>query len=295
MLAMKQFNLVGGCCLSLALHAGLFLFAPAFSSSYQPPPETVTEAELIELEVPTPPVQPALKQPGLAENDTRAVAANSIYDATKIAPLDMRRIDGAVEKMSAGLSVQLPAPVLQLPTQKQPLDPTLFVSPAPREELDAAAAIVEQSLSAPGLLAGKDKHVGWGEVRIGDKQAPSRLGLSDLARQPTPQLSSRVSTASIVPPLSLKHFGIQGPVAKREPLFRPLPPKVHVQMESEITLKFWVRPDGVVGRIIPERKGDAALEAAAIRYLERWRFTPLPMHESQVEQWGIITVRFLPS
>jgi TonB family protein len=67
-----------------------------------------------------------------------------------------------------------------------------------------------------------------------------------------------------------------------------------VQAESEITLKFWVRPDGVVSRVLPERKGDTVLEAAAIRYLEGWRFTPLSLQEPQVEQWGLITVRFLP-
>jgi TonB family protein len=49
----------------------------------------------------------------------------------------------------------------------------------------------------------------------------------------------------------------------------------------------------VVSRVLPERKGDTALEVAAIRYLEGWRFTPLPPHESQVEQWGTITIRFL--
>lgn len=293
---MKQFNLIAGCCLSLVLHAGLFLFAPAFSSSYQPPPDTVTEAELVELQVPIPPaLQSAPEQPELAEDDTRTTEAGLGYDAAKIAPPDMRRIDGAVEKMSAGLSAQFPTPVLELPTQRQPVDPTLFEPPPPLENHDVTAAILEQSLLASGSLVGKDKHVGWGEVRMGEKQVPSRLGLPGSDRQPVPQVLPQVPSAHIAPPLSLKRFGIHGPVAKREPRFRPLPPKVHVQMESEITLKFWVRPDGVVGRIIPERKGDAALEAAAIRYLERWRFTPLPLHESQVEQWGIITVRFLPS
>jgi TonB family protein len=87
--------------------------------------------------------------------------------------------------------------------------------------------------------------------------------------------------------------GIQGPAAKREPLYRPPLPQVQVATESEITLKFWVRPDGVVSRVLPERKGDTALEATAMRYLEGWRFTPLAPQEPQVEQWGTITVRFL--
>lgn len=292
---MKQFNLIAGCCLSLAVHAALFLFAPAFSASYQPPPDTATDAELIALDVPIPPaVQPAPPQPESAADDAHALSARSRYDAAKIAPPDMRRINGAVEKMSAGLSAQFPAPMLQLPTQTQQVDPSLWVPP-PLAGRDVSTAILEQSSAASGVLPGVDKYIGWGEVRMGDKQAPSRSGLSDLPRQPGLQVLPQVSPVPDPPPLSLKRFGIQGPVAKREPLFRPAPPKVHVQMESAITLKFWVRPDGVVGRIIPERKGDTALEAAAIRYLERWRFTPLPLHESQVEQWGVITVRFLPS
>jgi hypothetical protein len=30
-----------------------------------------------------------------------------------------------------------------------------------------------------------------------------------------------------------------------------------------------------------------------MRYLEGWRFTPFSPQEPQVEQWGMITVRFL--
>ena len=88
-------------------------------------------------------------------------------------------------------------------------------------------------------------------------------------------------------------FGIQGPVATREAISQPALPEVVVRTESEITLKFWVGPDGGVSRIVPVRKGDAALEAAAIRYLRGWRFTPLSPYEAQEEQWGTMTVRFL--
>ena len=88
-------------------------------------------------------------------------------------------------------------------------------------------------------------------------------------------------------------LGIEGPAARREPLSRPPLPEVVVVRDSEITLKFWVRPDGTVSRIVTVRKDNAALEAAAIRYLSGWRFSPLRPHEAQEEQWGTITVRFL--
>jgi len=48
-----------------------------------------------------------------------------------------------------------------------------------------------------------------------------------------------------------------------------------------------------VSRIVTVRKDNTALEAAAIRYLAGWRFSPLLPHEPQEEQWGTITVRFL--
>jgi TonB family protein len=152
-------------------------------------------------------------------------------------------------------------------------------------------AIIEQALQSPGVPSGETKHLEWGAVRLEDKQIPSRLELPTVDQR----LIARnlPVTPSPRPALPPPQFGIQGPVARREPLYRPALPEVQVQAESDITLKFWVRPDGVVSRVLPERKGDAALEVAAMRYLEGWRFTPLPPHESQVEQWGTITIRFL--
>lgn len=294
---MKQFNLVGGCCLSLVLHASLFIFAPGFSSPYQPEADTATEAELIEIEVPLPPVlqPPPLSQPTAIEDTSPALADVPSYDATKIVPPDVSRIDGAVDRMSAGLAAQFTLPAIQLPAHLPSEEEALSLSPPPLEAPDMTSAILEQSLLTPGVLVGNDKQTGWGEAHVGDKQAPSRLGLPEPDLQRVAQVLSTIPPATVPSIAPQQHFGIQGPVAKREPLSRPSIPKVHVQIESAITLKFWVRPDGVVGRIIPERKGDTALEAAAIRYLEGWRFTPLPLHEPQVEQWGIITVRFLPS
>ena len=292
---MIRFNLIGGCFLSFALHAGLFFLAPGLSFQFTPPPEAPTDAELVELDVPIPPTLqlPPPEQVPVLDDDSQAVPTIPTYDATKIAPPDMQRINGAIEKMSAGLSAQLPLPVLQLPTRSQLEQTALSVPPPALESPDLTLAMLEQSMLAPGLAAGRDKQIGWGQVRIGEKKRPSRLGLPKLDQQ---LISRAVPTAPpvSVPPLPLQQrFGIQGPAAKREPLYRPSPPKVQVQVESDITLKFWVRPDGVVSRIVTERKGDTALEAAAIRYLEGWRFTPLPLHEPQVEQWGTLTVRFL--
>lgn len=87
-------------------------------------------------------------------------------------------------------------------------------------------------------------------------------------------------------------LGIKGPLATRKILERPNPPSVKVKMEAEIELTLYVLPNGTVDRVIPSVKGDAELERIAIQYLKQWRFVALPKDRPQIEQSGIIPVRF---
>jgi hypothetical protein len=47
-----------------------------------------------------------------------------------------------------------------------------------------------------------------------------------------------------------------------------------------------------VDRIVPTIKGDTELERIAIQYLKEWRFLPLPKDRPQVEEWGVIPMKF---
>jgi TonB family protein len=85
---------------------------------------------------------------------------------------------------------------------------------------------------------------------------------------------------------------IKGPASERKVIFQPPPPSVTVESESEIELRFWILPNGAVGRVVPVKKSDPRLEALVINYLRHWRFTPLPPDTVQDEQWGIIPFRF---
>jgi hypothetical protein len=85
---------------------------------------------------------------------------------------------------------------------------------------------------------------------------------------------------------------IQGPAAERQVIFQPPPPSVPVESESNIELRFWILPNGAVGRVVPVKKSDPRLEAIVISYLRHWRFTPLPPDSPQDEQWGIIPFTF---
>ena len=86
---------------------------------------------------------------------------------------------------------------------------------------------------------------------------------------------------------------IRGPVAGRELVYRPPPPTPLRGAEGEIKLKFWVLPDGTVGRIVLLVRGDLSLETTAIRNLKRWKFNTLPPSARVPEQWGTMRFRFL--
>jgi TonB family protein len=87
-------------------------------------------------------------------------------------------------------------------------------------------------------------------------------------------------------------LGIKGSLAARKILERPNLPPVKVKVEGEIELTFWVLPNGIVDRAIPSVKGDTELERIAIQYLKQWRFAPLPKDQPQVEEWGVIPIKF---
>ena len=87
-------------------------------------------------------------------------------------------------------------------------------------------------------------------------------------------------------------LGMKGPVVSRKILEKPGLPQAKIKVEAEIELTFYVLPDGRVDRVIPTVRGDAELERIAIQYLKQWRFAPLPKDQPQVEQSGVIPIKF---
>lgn len=79
---------------------------------------------------------------------------------------------------------------------------------------------------------------------------------------------------------------------ERNPKVQPLPENTS-DVEATITIRFEVKPDGTLGRIIPLRKMNPELEREVIRTLRSWRFSRLPSGVPQQSQWGIITFRFV--
>jgi TonB family protein len=79
---------------------------------------------------------------------------------------------------------------------------------------------------------------------------------------------------------------------ERNPMVQPLPDNT-TDSEATITIRFEVKPDGSLGRIIPLKKMNPDLEREVMRTLRSWRFSRLPSGVPQQSQWGTITFRFV--
>lgn len=78
----------------------------------------------------------------------------------------------------------------------------------------------------------------------------------------------------------------------RSLMVQPLPSN-NTNTDGVISVRFEVRPDGTVGRIIPLRKMNPELEQEVQRTLRNWKFSRLPAGAPQQAQWGTITFRFV--
>jgi len=79
---------------------------------------------------------------------------------------------------------------------------------------------------------------------------------------------------------------------ERNPMVQPLPNNT-TNEEATITIRFEVKPDGSMGRIIPLKKMNPELEREVMSTLRSWRFSRLPSGVPQQSQWGTITFRFV--
>ena len=90
---------------------------------------------------------------------------------------------------------------------------------------------------------------------------------------------------------------IEGPAGKREIIFKPasltVPRSLYGGREEYIVkLKFFISNDGVVHDIEPiVSSGYPEIDLKAMRFLRKWRFSPLSLAENDKSTWGIVKVR----
>jgi len=81
-------------------------------------------------------------------------------------------------------------------------------------------------------------------------------------------------------------ISIEGEAAKRKIIFIPKPPKLDLEKNVTVSLRFTVLPNGAIDQIFPFKKADPKLELLAIELLQQYRFEPLL--DKQKLQTGII-------
>lgn len=268
---------------SVIFHALLIAFAPPLGQA--PLSRMVyTEVELLR----APEAPPIVRRPP-APAPQRPVQKKvwKSVESEAAAVLERRALEALrrARTESLGKTLVYPGVALKLPTPSRP-EPPERAEPAEAVVLQESLARLGQAVVMPGSPTGKEfraapgaagERVPFAVASESAQRLARRLMEAELARKPSP-----------APPPATT--GIKGPAARRQVLYRPSPPKVTVERETAVLLKFWVRPDGTVGRIVPLRKGDPRLEAVAIRFLRGWRFNPLS--ERAEEQWGTVPIVF---
>jgi hypothetical protein len=275
-------NLLIGLALSLLFHTYIVMWGPSFSistSALRPPPEV--EVQLREW----PAAPPATPPPDAVKVEELPPALPTPMPAAKpTLPPNMQALQDAVQ--TALTPVHPDRVEVQLPERLPALTP-----PEPQHDPIRLAEGLRDSLQyEPRPSDG---------AALPDLPPPERQGAEAKALPPLPTLApparrevAPTRPATIALPSGQVASFIKGPASERHVIFQPPPPSVIVENESEIELRFWILPNGAVGRIVPVKKSDPRLEALAINYLRHWRFTPLSSDTPQDEQWGIIPFKF---
>ncbi len=179
-------------------------------------------------------------------------------------------------EMPLGESQVFPAPPVWLPDRMAPLDAE---PPSTGEEIPS-------TLSTE--IAGK----GRGLIGDLDFDRPDSIATKRRIEGAPPDMEWEPE--NVQPSLSRTEdrevFPIEGPVAKRRIIYRPPAPRPETNVAGTVQLKFWVKPNGTIGKIIPIVRADPALEKASIEFLEKWRFEPAQSERG--EEWGVLSIRF---
>jgi len=113
------------------------------------------------------------------------------------------------------------------------------------------------------------------------------LGIGERIADPSTELKPEA------PFRSMERFSIEWMAGTRIKISGELP-RYPEGINKEVTIKvrFFVKPDGTVGDMMPDTKGERELEDICMRMLKQWRFSKLGSLAPQVEQEGVITFRF---
>jgi hypothetical protein len=150
-------------------------------------------------------------------------------------------------------------------------------------ELEEQIRKGEREMGLSDVPGPKTSDVKGGEILLPEDREAQRI-IATLREEAQDEVKGKKSVEAAT-------VGIKGPAARRMISFIPHPLPAKGSMGSEALLKFWVLPDGTVGRVIPLAKGEDRVTMEALNRLKKYRFDPLPADVPQVKMWGTIPVQ----
>ncbi|MAE71266.1 MAG: hypothetical protein CME06_12465 [Gemmatimonadetes bacterium] len=190
------------------------------------------------------------------------------------------------ERVPEPESAEDPVPVAGLPVPRplpRVVAPVALPIANEMAEPDALPLVPGRSAAIPEALAGLLRPPDPGPS--GSTRRPTRIGRAPSIRLPDlPEAETAVASRDPQPA-----FLLEGPAAHRRIVSRVIPRfPPGVRRSGRVRLRFVVRPDGIVGDIVPEVRIDPVFEEAAIRALREWRFEP----EAERRDRGAVTFVF---
>ncbi len=273
-------RMLGFFILSVLIHTLLIVMLPDVSLFSDIPLQKVQLLPETEIEVTL--IRPVCKQ--LPSTVVKSVADKKMGEKKKISTL----IENRIAKIIALGEIPVPAPGnIDLPARISISPDTVKVvemTPLPRSE--APKLIADIGTLEPGTMTGTQELGSLPADYVRKTQLASEQQLISNIRH---ALKKEQNLAEVKNRL----MGLEGPIAEsRTVVFQPKIPQVSLTQTTDVKLKFWVRPDGTVGRVEPVIIGDLSLVKTAEIYMKAWRFNTLSPDVPQTEQWGTITIRF---
>jgi len=267
---------------SLLIHFSLLLFVPNYFA--------VTKLRIFPIELVEPKqlyLKPFLRRMEEGKRQEERSVKQFLVDDRK------RREDFLMSKLrelSLGESIDIPSPSFLVPQRKEKITPEERVRLLRNSPFfKYLERLFRESPMPMGDYRGKTLSVGIGEMEIPRRRILEDKGTEHIIARIMTKIQSKKPS---VRGMKKDSIGIKGPAGKRKILYKPEIPAVKIDREGEVELKFWVLPDGSVGRVFSLLRGDAELEQIAINYIKQWRFNPLDEGGPTVEQWGTIAVKF---
>ena len=267
--------------LSILIHTLLIATLPDLTRFFNIPllkmqllPETEVEVTLIRPARKPQSLPPAAKNPDKESGDEKNISA---------------LIENRIKEIYALGNMPVPAPEnIDLPTSTAIKQPATFkvveMTPLPRDK--APELIADIGVQQPGIMTGEGDSGSLPPSYVRKKQDASERHLLSRLQQSLEKQQDIAKARN-------RLLGLEGPIAEsRTIVFQPEIPRVSLNQATDVKLKFWVHPDGTVGRIEPVMIGDLSLVKTAEIYMKAWRFNTLSPDVPQTDQWGTITIRF---